>query len=107
MHHGPPLSDSEIESLFVQTTRSGPLGNLDDEEDLRISLAGAQEKAALLWHQGQWMLPHGSTQTTHILKLPIGMAGHRQADFITSVKNEWLCMNLLAEFGLPCPKQRF
>lgn len=64
-------------------------------------------KTALLWHQGQWMLPHGSTQTTHILKLPIGMAGHRQADYITSVKNEWLCMNLLAEFGLPWPKQRF
>jgi serine/threonine-protein kinase HipA len=78
--------------------------NLNDEEDLRISLAGAQEKTALLWHQGQWMRPHGSTPTTHILKLPIGMVGHRQADFSSSVENEWLCMNLLAEFGLPVAK---
>jgi serine/threonine-protein kinase HipA len=38
------------------------------------------------------------------LKLPIGMVGHRQADFSTSVENEWLCMNLLAEFGLPVAK---
>ncbi len=101
---GTPLTDSEIESLLVQTTRSGPLGNLEDEEDLRISLAGAQEKTALLWHLGQWMRPHGSTPTTHILKLPIGMVGHRKADFSTSVENEWLCMNLLAEFGLPVAK---
>jgi serine/threonine-protein kinase HipA len=80
------------------------MGNLDDQDDLRISLAGAQEKTALLWHQGQWMRPHSSTPTTHILKLPIGMVGHRQADFSTSVENEWLCMNLLAEFGLPVAK---
>lgn len=38
------------------------------------------------------------------MKLPIGMVGHRQADFSTSVENEWLCMNLLAEFGLPVAK---
>jgi len=101
---GTPLSDSEIETLLVQTTRSGPMGNLEDQDDLRISLAGAQEKTALLWHQGQWMRPHGSTPTTHILKLPIGMVGHRQADFSTSVENEWLCMTLLAEFGLPVAK---
>jgi serine/threonine-protein kinase HipA len=32
------------------------------------------------------------------------MVGHRQADFSTSVENEWLCMNLLAAFGLPVAK---
>ena len=74
---GTPLSESEIESLLIQTTRSGPMGNLEDEEDLRISLAGVQEKTALLWHQGQWMRPHGASPTTYILKLPIGMVGHR------------------------------
>ncbi len=101
---GTPLSESDIESLLIQPTRSGPMGNLNDQDDLRISLAGVQEKTALLWHQGQWMRPHGSTPTTHILKLPIGMVGHREADFSTSVENEWLCMNLLAEFGLPVAK---
>ena len=101
---GTPLTDTQIEALLVQTTRSGPLSNLEDQEELRISLAGAQEKTALLWHQGQWMRPLGSTPTTHILKLPLGLVGHRQADFSTSVENEWLCMNLMAEFGLPVAK---
>ena len=101
---GTPVSESDIEQLLIQSTRSGPMGNLEDQEELRISLAGAQEKTALLHHNGQWLRPHGSTPTTHILKLPIGMVGHRQADFSTSVENEWLCMNLLAEFGLPVAK---
>lgn len=98
---GTPMSEEEIEKLLIQTTSTGPLSNLDDNEDLRISLAGAQEKTALLWHDGAWMRPHGSTPTTHILKLPLGLVGHRKADFSTSVENEWLCMNLLAEYGLP------
>ena len=47
------------------------------------------------------MRPQGSTPTTHILKLPLGLVGHRKADLSASVENEWLCMNLLADFGLP------
>jgi serine/threonine-protein kinase HipA len=98
---GSPMSEEDVERLLIQTTSAGPLGQLDDGDDLRISIAGAQEKTALLWHDRTWMRPHGSTPTTHILKLPLGLVGHRQADFSTSVENEWLCMNLLAEFGLP------
>lgn len=104
---GTPLSDSAIEQMLIQTTSTGPLSNFadqDEQQHLRISLAGAQEKTALLWHEGRWMRPQGSTPTTHILKLPMGLVGHRQADFSTSVENEWLCMNLLAEFGLPVAK---
>lgn len=104
---GTPMSEEEIEKLLIQTTSTGPLSNLDDNEDLRISLAGAQEKTALLWHDGAWMRPHGSTPTTHILKLPLGLVGHRKADFSTSVENEWLCMNLLAEYGLPVATTAF
>lgn len=98
---GSPMSEEDVEKLLIQTTSPGPLGNVDDGEELRISIAGAQEKTALLWHDGAWVLPHGSTPTTHILKLPLGLVGHRKADFSTSVENEWLCMNLLAEYGLP------
>ena len=98
---GTPMREEDVEKLLIQTTGAGPLSSLDDGEDLRISLAGAQEKTALLWHSGAWMRPHGSTPTTHILKLPLGLVGHRKADFSTSVENEWLCMNLLAEYGLP------
>lgn len=101
---GTTLTEADVENLLLQTTRGGGFGSGQDEDELRISLAGAQEKTALLWHQGQWLKPHGATPTTHILKLPLGLVGHRRADFGTSVENEWLCLNLLAEYGLPVPR---
>ncbi|WP_426175732.1 type II toxin-antitoxin system HipA family toxin [Massilia sp. TWR1-2-2] len=73
----------------------------DPDDDFRISLAGAQEKDAFLWWDGKWMKPRGATPTTHIFKLPIGMVGGRKADFSTSVDNEWLCLRLFKEYGLP------
>jgi serine/threonine-protein kinase HipA len=98
---GSPMSEEDVERHLMHITRSGPTGRVDDPEEVRISLAGAQEKTALLWHNGGWMRPHGSTPTTHILKLPLGLVRQRKADLTASVENEWLCMNLLAEFGLP------
>jgi serine/threonine-protein kinase HipA len=71
----------------------------DFQAAFRISLAGAQEKTALLWHSDRWHLPVGSTPTTHILKLPIGTA-HHGIDLSTSVENEWLCAQILRAFGL-------
>jgi serine/threonine-protein kinase HipA len=98
---GSPLSEEDVERHLIQLTQPGPMGRGEDSGDWRISLAGAQEKTALLWHNDGWILPRGSTPTTHILKLPLGLVGHRKADLTASVENEWLCMNLLAEFGLP------
>lgn len=99
---GSTMPEDDVERLLVQaSTGANAFPAMDDEHELRISLAGAQEKTALLWHQGAWLLPHGSTPTTHILKLPLGLVGQRRADFSTSVENEWLCMQLLAAFGLP------
>jgi serine/threonine-protein kinase HipA len=76
-------------------------GARDPDDDFRISLAGAQEKDAFLWWGGQWLKPRGATPTTHIFKLPLGVVGGRQADFSTSVDNEWLCLRILAAYGLP------
>ena len=73
------------------------------DDAFRISLAGAQEKTALLWHGGAWHRPTGSTPTTHILKLPIG--GNPQGiDLSTSVENEWLCAQIVRVFGIPVAK---
>lgn len=83
----------------VDLARHAPAGDYDD--DFRISLAGAQEKHAFLWWDGKWMKPRGTTPTTHIFKLPIGMVGGKRADFTTSVDNEWLCLRLFKEYGLP------
>ncbi|MFM9926032.1 type II toxin-antitoxin system HipA family toxin [Variovorax sp. H27-G14] len=102
---GEPMSEAGVEKLLQQTVDPGRFAQASAPEDeLRISLAGAQEKTALLWHEGQWVRPHGATPTTHILKLPLGLVGHRKADFSTSVENEWLCLNILQEYGIPVPR---
>ncbi len=46
-------------------------------------------------------MPEGSTPTTHIFKLPLGLVGNMQADMRTSVENEWLCAKIVAAYGLP------
>jgi serine/threonine-protein kinase HipA len=80
-----------------------------ESDAFRISLAGAQEKTALLWHNDAWHVPHGATPTTHILKLPIGRAA-AGLDLSSSVENEWLCARLLAGHGIPvapCRRESF
>lgn len=64
-------------------------------------LAGAQEKTALLQHNGKWFQPLNSTPTTHILKLPLGHFGSMHADMPDAVENEWLCSRVMSAFGLP------
>lgn len=102
---GLPMNEADVERLLQQTVAPGGFGlGMGADDELRISLAGAQEKTALLWHEGQWLLPRGATPTTHILKLPLGLVGHRKADFSTSVENEWLCLAILEEYGIPVPR---
>ena len=67
---GEPLSDEEIEAMLANLARA-PLG-VDREQEFRISVAGAQEKTALLRMNGQWLRPIGPTPTTHILKPQLG-----------------------------------
>jgi serine/threonine-protein kinase HipA len=98
---GDPLTANDIGRLLRDTTSAAPLGQHDHAADLRLSIAGAQEKTALLRHRGRWVLPAGSTPTTHILKLPLGLVGNMQADMRTSVENEWLCSRIVAAYGLP------
>ncbi len=102
---GRPLKASDIEDLLKQTVAPTALarvaGDVEDDDAFRVSLAGMQEKTALLQHNGQWMLPHGSTPSTHILKLPMGLVGGRKIDMSHSAENEWLCARLVAAFGLP------
>lgn len=99
---GTRMSESDVEQHLLRVVNpTSALGSPNTDDDLRISLAGAQEKTALLWHQGQWMRPQGTTPTTHILKMPLGLVGNQKVDLSSSVDNEWLCLTLLREFGLP------
>ncbi|MEX2163608.1 MAG: type II toxin-antitoxin system HipA family toxin [Sulfuricaulis sp.] len=96
-----PLDELGVQAVLKNAVHApGPLSPRD-EDDLRISIAGAQEKTALLWHNGGWCKPRGSTPTTHILKLPLGLVGARQADMSTSVENEWMCSRILHAYGIP------
>lgn len=97
-----PLSSSDIASL-IKSYQSAPLG-MKPGLDFRISIAGAQEKTALLWHQGKWCIPKGTTATSHIVKLPIGRIPHAGIDLSNSVENEWLCLQILAAYNLPVNK---
>jgi serine/threonine-protein kinase HipA len=97
------LSDRRVEQLIAGSLSSSRAFGQDD--DFRISLAGAQEKTALLYHNGRWCRPLGATPTTHILKLPLGLIGHLQMDMQGSIENEWLCARLMHALGLntaPC-----
>ncbi len=97
-----PLNEDQIERILKSAASGAPLGQRQDgDDDFRISIAGAQEKTALLRFGQQWRRPHGATPTTHILKLPLGLVGNMQADLKDSVENEWLCAQIVREFGLP------
>lgn len=96
------LSDTQVAQVLRNSLASGSLVSRKDEDaDFRISIAGAQEKTALLWFNQQWCLPHNATPTTHILKLPLGLVGNLKFDMHESVENEWLCSKILHAYGLP------
>lgn len=95
---GKPVDANEMATL-IGNLAVAPLG-MDEDADFRISIAGAQEKTALLRKDGQWFKPTGTTATTHILKPQIGQLPNG-IDLSNSVENEYLCLKLLAAFGVP------
>lgn len=93
---GEPVTDAQIAAM-LRNLASAPLG-LDEDDDFRISIAGAQEKTALLRHDGEWIRPSGLTPTTHILKTQLGVlpSGINLSD---SVENEFFCMSFCRAMG--------
>lgn len=104
-----PLDDEGIERMLLSAVFD-PTPSLAEDDDFRISIAGAQEKTAFTWHDGRWCKPHGTTPTTHIFKLALGLVGGMRLDLRTSLENEWLCARILKEYGVPiaaCDLRRF
>lgn len=96
---GKNASDAEIADI-LRNLATNPLGVYKDR-DFRISIAGAQEKTALLKRPGgRWQIPAGTTATTHILKPQIGRLPNG-LDLSNSVENEFFCMKITAAYGLP------
>ncbi|MEM6675920.1 MAG: type II toxin-antitoxin system HipA family toxin [Planctomycetota bacterium] len=84
-----PLGDERLAQLLDELPRRPLLV----AGEVRLSLAGAQDKAAVSLVDGRIALPAGSTPTTHILKTPI-------AGYESTVSNELLCMRTAARLGL-------
>ena len=99
------LNDEGLERLLTAYQSDIPLGMTDEYNDFRISVAGAQEKTALLKIDADWCVPCGITPTTHIIKLPIGEIKQPNAtlDLRESVDNEYLCLALARELGFDVP----
>jgi serine/threonine-protein kinase HipA len=97
------VSDKDIAAIIANLA-SNPLG-IGPDQDFRISLAGAQEKTALLYWKDKWRVPHGTTATTHIIKPQIGTLPNG-IDLTNSVENEHLCLELVAALGLPVAKSQ-
>jgi serine/threonine-protein kinase HipA len=91
--------DAEAIEDLLKGLSQAPLG-LTRDDAFRISVAGAQEKTALLRHEGEWLKPHGTTPTTHLIKTQIGQLPGG-IDLSDSVENEYYCLKLTEAFGLP------
>ena len=89
-----PLSDKQLADI-LGLLRTRPL--LGGMLDVRLSLAGAQNKLAVCQVDGQIALTTDGQPTTHILKPAIdGLDG--------TVENEVFCMRLATKVGLNAPK---
>jgi serine/threonine-protein kinase HipA len=85
-----PLSEDDLAQL-VAHLRSAPLGV---DRDVRLSLAGVQEKLLLTrMPDGRWGRPVHGTPSTHILKPEI-------ENFGNTVENEAFSMRLARHLGL-------
>ncbi len=87
-----PLDDEALAALL----RDLPRRPLHAGGELRLSLAGVQDKMALVLEDGVFYLPRGNRPTTHILKPAI-------EQFADTVPNEYFCMLLAARLGIAVP----
>jgi len=69
---------------------------LTGASELRLSLAGAQQKLALARFEGDWYLPLGGSPSTHILK-------PSRYPYPDLAVNEYICMQVASLCGLPVP----
>lgn len=87
----PALSDEELVGLVTRL----PAAPLGVDEQVRLSLAGVQEKLVLTRRpDGAWARPVGGNPSTHILKPAI-------AAYPNTIENEAFCMRVAKHLDLP------
>lgn len=70
-----------------------------DDEGIRLSLAGSQDKLPVLWVDDRVGITRGHPPSTHIIKVPLRSVDHM-------VANEAYCMALASTAGLTAAKVR-
>jgi len=81
---------------YIRNSASRPLLKASDE--LRLSLAGAQEKLPLAFFDGSFFLPKNGAPSTHIIK-PAGVG-----ELSSLAANEFICSQLAKIVGLTTVK---
>jgi serine/threonine-protein kinase HipA len=84
----------------IQESRARNLPLMASWDDIRMSLAGAQEKLGLrIDTHGAMFLPEGTAASTHIVK-----PENASVDFPFCPANEFFCMRLADELKVPVPE---
>lgn len=89
---GNVLSDDELEN-YINNLPKKPLAL---GKDKRLSLAGAQDKTAVVLIDDKIALLDNTTPTTHILKPAI-------KEYKETVENEYICLSVAKKLGLKVP----
>ena len=98
---GPDQNDTYEEipdhvlSKMIASASVTPL--LTQNNELRLSLAGAQNKIPLLYRNGAFHAPKGNAPSNHILKIA-------SKSFPDLIENEYVCMKLAEKVGLLVPE---
>jgi len=93
-----PLSQEVLQEK-IKASRARNLPLMASWDEIRMSLAGAQEKLGLhIDAHGAMFLPEGSAPSTHIVK-----PENASADFPYCPANEFFCMRLAQELKVPVP----
>ncbi|MDO9172820.1 MAG: type II toxin-antitoxin system HipA family toxin [bacterium] len=91
-----PLPWDELEETIAATPRPSLLALVMQDRELRLSLAGAQDKLPVHFADGRLSLPSGNRASTHLLKIASG-------GFPDLVQNELFCLTLARGVGLDVP----
>ncbi len=91
-----PLPWDELESKIASSSRPSLLALVLQDGEIRLSLAGAQDKLPVHIANGRLALPSGNAASTHLLKISNG-------NFPGLVQNELFCLTLAHKVGLSVP----
>lgn len=91
---GKILSEDELEKFITELPKKPLALGVDG---MRLSLAGVQDKTAVVLVDGQVAIPEIDIPTTHILKPAI-------ANLKETVENEYICLKAASLLGISVPK---